>query len=264
MKNNNVGILEEKQTMLGSNVALESQKQSLALRSALQQQGGKPENIDTTGTLVSIFGLNVRQQIRQKAEMCNEISNELHASKPGENVVNLCNGVNQHIAGLQDTISWAEKSGQQILGMPGLSSDSISQVVQSLKETLSFGQETILNTVNAVNEAVNKLKSYERETPEENQHPAREAVSQSVNEIQKTVDETSKDATGENKLSSDELFENILSNTEGKDTIDENISNVSTEEIKEIPDTADVDTAKDIKIPTPETKDIKINIDEKS
>lgn len=144
--------------MMGSgNIALNSYKQSLISKNAFQEATGS--KVDTVSAFVSIFGFEVRQTLQHKSELCHNISSEIAASNPNEKVDNLCDGVNGHVAELQDTLLWAQDAGQEILSLPGLSTNAIAKAAESMSETLNFGQQVMYNTVNAANDAITTLKS---------------------------------------------------------------------------------------------------------
>ncbi len=139
--------------MFGStNVSLGASKQGLI--SQIQMNGSVDNGgYDPTGALVSIFGFEARQNINYQASLCNIASSELLVSS-GDSVEKLCDGANNHLAGLQDTVAWAQKAGQDILSTPGLSEEAMAKALSAIQETVDFGSQVLSKTVNNVSEAV--------------------------------------------------------------------------------------------------------------
>gem|GEM_PF-3140910 len=195
--------------MLGfdKNTALESHKQTIMTKAATQSAYGIG-NADSISSFVSIFGHQIRQNIQHEADRCDGISSELLTTKLDENVEKLCNGVNQHVSDLQATISWAEDAGKEIISMPQLSASARSQAAQAMKETLSFGQETVVNTVNGINEAMTRLKTVEAENTEKGTTtPTHERAAESIQKTWRTLDETTQEVIKVKAFDESELVE---------------------------------------------------------
>ena len=181
-----------------SATALEGYKQGIVTNVALQKAMGN-NAVDTSDINISIFGYKVRRDINYNAERCNTKSGALGTLQPEQeynSIKSLCDGVDKNIQALQNKVEWAQKAGQDILEIPGLSDQAKSQTVQTINETVQFGHKIIVKTVNAVNEAISQLKSAtNNSTPE--------TVTKSVQNTQKTINTTVKKVSTDSNITND-------------------------------------------------------------
>jgi hypothetical protein len=153
---------------MDDNILLDSKKAAIGSSVAFQNANkDNPNYLDITGSLISIFGYEIRQKINFDARRCNKASGEILISNPEQNydrIINLCNGVNKYVSNLQSTVSWAQKTGEELLNFPGLSDLAKTSCTQTMKDTIETGNKAITSSASIAGEAMNML-STKSDTP---------------------------------------------------------------------------------------------------
>lgn len=147
-----------------SSAYLESQKLNIVTNIVIANGGGKgsldsneSNNIDS---LISIFGGNIRNEIRAKAESCNQTSSSILLKDNNDqgNAVNSCNDVNGKVFELQQLRSWAGAATQEIAATPGIPDATINTLGQTMDTTLQFASDAIGNAVATANESLSRIQ----------------------------------------------------------------------------------------------------------
>jgi len=189
--------------MLGidSNVALDCKKKGLMAKTV----SNASSSVNTTSAAISLFGFDIRQKIQNDAERCNITSSQLFASRPKEeqdSVLNLCSGANKHINNLQDTLSWTQKAGQELMTLPALDDRAKSTLSNTMKETLNFGTETISNAISNINEAMTKLSGTASDAPE--------SVKSTVSKTQNSIDDKTQELATDKHTKTDDFIDDKI------------------------------------------------------
>ncbi len=143
--------LESQQRNISANVAMQN-----ALNQKNPEQG---KNADFTSTMISVFNFNVRNEIKQKAQACDNTSSEACFNKQNgqADVLKACGAINGKVAGLQSLIGWANEASQEMAATPGLSESALSTLKQNWSETSNLASSLINNSINYANEVLTKI-----------------------------------------------------------------------------------------------------------
>lgn len=184
---------------MGLSLYLESQKQQIAADIAIQNALKKknPDLSKASGfidTKISIFGANLREEIRQKASQCNEASNQvLFAKQKNSNdVAKNCIDVNEKIAELQLMADWTDATIQDIANVKGISGAAQNALQQNLGETMQTASSTISNSISHANETLSKVKT-EQNNPASN---IIEATQEHLQNVSENTDQLTTQQTG--------------------------------------------------------------------
>lgn len=179
-------------------VSLESGKEMLIKKIQLQNSLGD-KGIDTSSTLISIFGSKLKDTIRHGAELCNINSSQLAALDPkkGKDAINeLCSNGSQRINELHETLLWGINAGKDILNTKGLSAEGQAAAQSTIQKTAEFGQSVVKNAANnfkqavtEVNKAASKIEAQQGEPPAANEAIKKE-IKSTVEKVEKQLPQT--------------------------------------------------------------------------
>ena len=188
---------------------LESQVQSIAANAAIQnrynsQNKQQTKSPDITSSLISVFNSNLRNEIQQKAQLCNEASSRANSSqKQGQNKISQsCSEINSNIADLQSLISWANGASVQLANTPGLSLNSLNTLKQSWSDTSNVAKTAMNNSVNYANEVLAKLTQTSNNSAirNNNYNPVQETVNATKDNISKAAETTNQQTKSDANL----------------------------------------------------------------
>lgn len=181
------------------NLYLESQAHKIAANVALQNtlnqnNPQRTESVDFTDTTISVFNFNLRKEIQQKAQQCNDTSLEagMQTKDDSTSIFKTCNSINSKIVDLQSTVNWASTATQEMANTEGLSESAREALNQSWGETSSLAASVVNNSISLAQEMLSKISlsqsankkvaSGQATTGSEN--PVKEAVEQTKNNLE--------------------------------------------------------------------------------
>lgn len=170
-------------------LVLESQKESIATSAATQKaiQGRNPNrqnNVDFTSSFVSIFGDQIRAEVRYKTDNCNNLSDIVgfNSQKTKQDALTSCREMQAKVAELEELYSWASGSANDLSKIDGISEQAINTAKQSISDTMKYASSMIKSSIAYANEALSKIKVVEPNTEKPQQATGKEQKQQQPQE----------------------------------------------------------------------------------
>jgi len=180
----NLYLQSQWQQVMSTNLAAANNNQT--------QNSGQPvQNSNSANTMISVFNLNLRNEIQDKARICTD-SIFANSANPGQNTSNIdkaCGDINDKIKALESTVSWATGATQEMANTPGLTEQSLQSLNQNWNETSRLAQSAINKSITFANELLTKLTQPDKtstgtaNSAKTEQTPAAEALKETASTL---------------------------------------------------------------------------------